>query len=144
MLKKIALFCIAIIIFGCKNEQKETESTVDQTEFKQEHNAKTALDYTGVYEGELPCADCEYILYKISIYEDMKYYAKYIYKGKSKEIFVEEGNYDWSESGNVIILKSEKQSTQFKVEENRIQMLSQDGKEIESSFSEKYYLQKVN
>ncbi|GGE11239.1 copper resistance protein NlpE [Psychroflexus salis] len=144
MLKKIALFCIAISIFGCKNEQKETESTVDQTEFKQEHNAKTALDYTGVYEGELPCADCEYILYKISIYEDMKFYAKYIYKGKSKEIFVEEGNYDWSESGNVIILKSEKQSTQFKVEENRIQMLSQDGKEIESSFSEKYYLQKVN
>lgn len=140
MYRKLTVLLLVLMSLACKNDAKQGQE-VNQ-EFKDEHNAKTSLDYVGVYEGELPCADCEQILYKISINEDMTFYSKYIYQGKSKEVFVEKGNYYWSENGNVITLKSKKQTTQFKVRENNLLMLSQGGKEIESAFQEKYVLHK--
>lgn len=147
MLKKLIIFSLFISLLSCKNDQKEKENTSnkDQTEsFKNEHNAKTSLDYTGTYAGDLPCADCSSIQFKVHIGEDGRFHAKYIYKGKSDEVFSDKGVYKWLEDNNSIHLKAEDSQNEykFKVGENYILMLSQDGEEIESALKEKYYLKK--
>lgn len=148
MWKKLTILSIVICLVACKKDQKEKEensTNKEQTkEFKDEHNARTALDYTGVYSGELPCADCSSIHFKIALNQDNTFHAKYIYAGKSKDVFEDVGQYKWTEDGNVIHLKTKDGTSEykFKVGENWILMLSQDGKEIESAFKEKYYLKK--
>ena len=146
MYKKIIFVSLLLLLMSCQTEEKQKDDkTTDANEsYEGAKSAKDALNYTGVYEGKFPCADCDYILYKVSINEDQSFYAKYVYVGKSDETFVEEGKYFWSGEGDNIILKSKKQKTQFKVGENKLQMLTQGGKEIESDFKEKYILKKVN
>lgn len=144
MLKKSLLLFLLILAIGCKNDAKQNKDSEMHEDFKNEHNAKVALDYTGVYEGELPCADCEYILFKISLNEDETYYSKYVYMGKSQEVFEEYGTYEWLEDNNSIQLIStdKKSKSQYKVGEGYLQKLSENGEEIESAFKEKYYLSK--
>lgn len=145
-MRKISfLLVIAIFITSCKSETKENKDSEMSKEFKKEHSAKLALDFIGVYEGELPCADCEFIRIKISINEDGTYYSKFIYEGKNNEVFDEFGTYKWEENNNIIQLTSEDKSkvNKYKVGEGWILQLNQNGEEIESSLSEKYYLRKA-
>lgn len=147
MWKKLTILSLFICLVSCKKDQKEGEDStaIERTkEFKNEHNARTSLDYTGTYSGDLPCADCSSIRFKIDINENNTFHAKYIYVDKSNEVFEDKGYYKWLEEGNVITLKSKDSSNeyQFKIEENSLLMLSQDGKEIESALKEKYYLKK--
>ena len=44
---------------------------------------KIAKDISGSYSGNLPCADCEKIIYQLHLNEDLSYRSKVIYKGKS-------------------------------------------------------------
>lgn len=147
MWKRLVILSLFIGFISCKNDPKESENASDKEqteEFKNEHNARTSLDYTGTYSGDLPCADCSSIRFKIDIKEDHTFHAKYIYEGKSDEIFEDIGYYKWLDDENTISLKAKNTESkyQFKVGENYLLMLSQDGEEIESAFKEKYYLKK--
>ncbi|GGE33160.1 copper resistance protein NlpE [Psychroflexus planctonicus] len=147
MLKKLLVFSLFIALISCQDDpkNKDNNSNEEQSkEFKDEHNARTALDYAGTYSGNLPCADCSFIRFKVAINKDQTFHAKYIYVDKSDEVFEDKGVYKWVENGNYIHLKASetKSEYKFKVEENSLLMLSQDGKEIDSAFKEKYYLKK--
>lgn len=142
---KFLLVLATFVIVGCKTDTKDNQEDDMPKEFKEEHNAKLSLDYVGVYEGQLPCADCEFIRTKISLNEDKTYYSKSIYVGKSDAVIEEYGSYKWQENKNVLELTSKDQShkIQYKVGENWLLMLNQQGEEFDSSFKEMYYLKKV-
>jgi copper homeostasis protein (lipoprotein) len=144
---KKSFLILGIIAFGftsCKNDtEKQTEITpIDSTVVQiDEHNAKSSLDYTGTYKGNLPCADCETIETTISLKEN-SYTKETVYKGKSSEVFKETGNYSWNEAGNTITLLNSEAPNQYFVGENVLFHLDANGKRIEGDLANKYRLNK--
>jgi heat shock protein HslJ/uncharacterized lipoprotein NlpE involved in copper resistance len=145
---KKSLFILSIIALSfasCKNdvEKQEKITPIDSTIVQvDEHNAKISLDYIGIYKGNLPCADCETIETTIALTED-SYVKETVYKGKSKEVFKETGNYSWNEAGNTITLLNSEASNQYFVGENVLFHLDADGKRIEGDLTDKYRLNKL-
>ena len=145
---KKSFLILGIIAFGftsCKNDtEKQTEITsVDSTVVQiDEHNAKSSLDYIGTYKGNLPCADCETIETTISLKEN-SYTKETVYKGKSKEVFKETGNYSWNEAGNTITLLNSEAPNQYFVGENVLFHLDANGKRIEGDLASNYQLSKI-
>ena len=95
----------------------------------------------GVWLGMLPCADCEGIDYQINLKSDYTFKQKSVYKGKSDEIFSDEGRWGFV-SDSVIAVSGNDDYKMFLIQQNHLVMLDQDGNKIESSFEEKYHLNK--
>lgn len=97
---------------GCGNKKKvadpqaEVESGVTASE---EHNSRNSLDWSGIYRGVLPCADCEGIRTEIRLNADLSYEMTTQYLGKSTELFTESGRFNWDDGGNTLRLGPEKE-----------------------------------
>ncbi|WP_222845210.1 copper resistance protein NlpE N-terminal domain-containing protein [Flavobacterium piscinae] len=149
MRTKIAtLLFLYLLIMSCAKKVKEEATdviTVDSTEIlmNKEHNAKISLDYSGMYQGVLPCADCEGI--ETTLWIDENNYVLFTnYLGKKNKTKSEfRGSYVWNEFGNTIILKGiENAPNHYFVGENYLKQLDMDGNKIEGDLAEKYVLQK--
>ncbi|MGM0636024.1 MAG: copper resistance protein NlpE N-terminal domain-containing protein [Bacteroidota bacterium] len=109
MTRKISFLALAGLLFlgSCQENQSEKKDakTTEKESFKEEHNAKNSLDYTGVYYADVPCEDCEIIKYKLAITEDDKFHEKYVYVGEDK-VVSNEGKIEWMPEGNKVILHS--------------------------------------
>jgi heat shock protein HslJ/uncharacterized lipoprotein NlpE involved in copper resistance len=146
--KITSLFFLVLLIVSCTSKvKKETtdEILTDSTEMlmNKEHNAKISLDYIGMYQGVLPCADCEGI--ETILWVDENNYVLFTnYLGKKNKTESEfRGEYVWNESGNTIILSGiENAPNRYFVGENYLTQLDLDGNKIEGDFAEKYMLQK--
>lgn len=138
----------SFIIFSCQSkgvqqEQKNTDSSKEITEaVKKEHNSMNSLDWSGKYEGILPCADCEGIKYIVELKKDGNFFIEQEYLGK-ETVYQDEGFYKWDASGNVLHLNSNVSPLVLKVEENRLKVLDQQGKEITGNLKDKYILKKT-
>lgn len=110
------------------------------------HTSKNSVDWVGVYEGVLPCADCEGINMRISISDNMQYAIKSSYIGKQKsETFEKIGNFKWQADGFRIILEGlQNQPSQFWVAEGKLIQLDIGGNRITGANAEKYVLKKIN
>lgn len=77
----VLVVVLAISFVGCKNvETKDVVGTDEnlmpmQSPMVDMHTSETSLDWAGVYEGTLPCADCEGIHTLIELHEDKSYVA---------------------------------------------------------------------
>jgi uncharacterized lipoprotein NlpE involved in copper resistance len=145
MFKKIVILSLFISLLSCTSDKKADENNSSNNEKVDEQISTDKLDYTGTYAGELPCADCSFIRFKIVINKDNSFIAKYIYEGKDTTIFQDEGMYKWIEDEGILHLKASDSDTEykFKVGENWILMLDKEGNEFDSSFKEKYYLKRA-
>lgn len=150
MKKSIFIFGMAVLtVIGCKNQEKK-EVTVEEnmdtmvSEVIDEHNSQNALDWAGVYEGTLPCADCEGIKTVIEINEDNTYTLSQTYlKGPENSTDLKsEGTFSWNNSGSNITLKNGDETMQYKVGENLLFMLDSEGKMVDGELSEFYILKK--
>jgi len=95
----------------------------------------------GIWLAMLPCADCEGIDYQLNLKADYTFKQKSVYKGKGEEIFIDEGRWGFV-SDSVIALSGSDDYKMFLILENGLVMLDQNGNRIESSFKDKYYLNK--
>jgi len=95
----------------------------------------------GIWLAILPCADCEGIDYQLNLKVDYTFKQKSVYKGKGEEIFIDEGRWGFV-SDSVIALSGSDDYKMFLILENGLVMLDQNGNRIESSFKDKYYLNK--
>ncbi|WP_277631926.1 copper resistance protein NlpE [Avrilella dinanensis] len=147
-MKKIvlSLSLVAAVMVSC-NEKKETpaENTVESTAVTENpdpaHNAQNSLDWAGEYTGVLPCADCEGIEYLVKLNDDNTFEVttKYLPTGESS---VEKGNIMWHDDGTVVHLKNDNFDAKYKVIENGIIHLDQDGNVIEGEMESLYHLTK--
>lgn len=140
---------LSLTLISCTKKEKEKDQNqivVDssQSGMIDEHNAKKSLDYVGMYEGMLPCADCEGIETKLTLKQDNKYILRTQYLGKKEALpLVVSGSYNWDESGNVVILSGIKNApNQYFVSENYIIQLDMQGNKITGPLAEKYILKK--
>lgn len=109
-------------------------------------NSQNSLDWAGVYEGTIPCADCEGIFTVLELSYDNTYVLTQTYLG-SPEIenqFKERGNFSWNQAGSLIRLNTESGRFAFKVGENQLWMLDQKGAVIEGEMADLYILKKIN
>lgn len=107
--------------------------------------SQNALDWNGVYEGILPCADCEGIKTTITLNQDLTFTKKVQYLGKDEQILEEKGSFQWNETGNRIILEGITDApNQFLVGENILIQLDMKGERISGEMADKYVLTKTD
>ncbi|MDD3458841.1 MAG: copper resistance protein NlpE [Weeksellaceae bacterium] len=149
MYKSLLLTAFAVLFMTNCNSTKEesltrpeADTTVDETA-PDMHNAQNSLDYTGVYKGILPCADCEGIDTEITLNPDETYETKYIYLGKDNKVFEDIGSYEWLEDGTRIILENVDSGTEYYfVAENQLIKLDMQGNKITGPNEKNYVLTK--
>ena len=90
-----------------------------------------------MYEGTLPCADCEGILSTVTLSNNDSFVYTSVYMGKNDTI-VDAGKIMWMNNGNVAHLKGASADVQLKVGENKLIQLDQEGKVIEGALADKY------
>lgn len=134
----IALLALSMTV-ACKNPQKLTNTVPDG------HSSRDALDWTGVYWGTLPCADCEGI-HTVLLLSDKNgntYQLEETYLGKDTKPFVTKGSFSWSPDGSQIQLQGAS-TNRYQVGENQLFHLDQEGKRVEGPLKELYVLVKEN
>lgn len=132
------------MMVACQTKQHTEEIVVSDEMFEgDEHNAVTSLDFMGIYEGVLPCADCEGIQTVIELGVGNSYVKKVTYLGKeNSEVIETQGTFSWNDEGNTITLDSEPAPNQYFVGENVLFHLDIDGNRIAGDLADKYRLNK--
>lgn len=145
-MKNILIFIFPILLLACHNtSHKDLENTNFEKDTSNieinEHIAQNALDWSGIYTGVLPCADCQGIETTLIINQDLTYLKTEKYLGK-ESIFEQEGTFIWMNDGLRIELKNQNISYYYKVIENAMLALDIEGNEIEGELADLYLLKK--
>lgn len=136
--KNLFTFSLALllsaILFSCDSPPEPLQGTVKEPEM--------AREAAGVYAGEVPCASCAGIDYRINLRPDFTYEARMVYKGEPAEQDTVElsGSYGFTEDGILVLEKEEPGMNYFRVEPARLRMLNLEGKEITGELADKYVL----
>jgi putative lipoprotein len=111
----------------------------------EKHTSSNSLDWAGVYQGVLPCADCEGIETTLKLTADQTYELSRTYLGSSTATLTATGSFEWRQDGRAIMLNTSSDTPQFfRVEENRLRQLDTRGEPIRSALGELYVLRKVD
>jgi uncharacterized lipoprotein NlpE involved in copper resistance len=109
------------------------------------HTSQNSLDWAGVYQGVVPCADCAGIETTLRLAADGTYELSLQYLGKSTTPFSSKGSFEWRQNGRAIELQTNDGTPRFfRVEENQLRQLDTRGQPIESALADKYVLRKVS
>lgn len=142
---RFSAFVFMILLVGCGLEPSEPSvrhfSVSDRPD--PAHNSRNSLDYWGVYQGTVPCADCAGIEMTLVIHENDTYerFLKYLGKGDS-EMIEQRGSFEWNEAGSAITLEERHGSTKYRVGETALLQLNTEGEVITGDLADKYVLEK--
>lgn len=149
----LTLFTVSIMM-SCETKKEESinntkevisdssASIIQNDTIADIHNSKTSIDWVGTYEGVLPCADCPGIKTTVTLNKDetIKIVSDYM-KGNTK--FEEQGQFEWTADNNAIFLDTKDKNRYFyKVGENKLIVLSQEGEELDGPLANNYILTK--
>lgn len=104
------------------------------------NSAKTTLDWVGTYEGILPCSNCAGIKTTVTLNKDesIKITTQYLKQNKK---FENEGYIKWTADNNALYLDTKDKNRFFyKVGENKLIVLSEEGEEMKGPLADKYVL----
>ncbi len=139
-MKKLSILLfglIAIALVNCNNAKQKNAEAPDM------HTSEMALDYHGVYEGTLPCADCEGIKTQLTINDDSTFVLVSNYLGREDAGFEEKGTY-FIENGEILVTQDENgEQKYYKWQEGSLVQLDADKKPIEGDMAPLYVLTKV-
>jgi copper homeostasis protein (lipoprotein) len=135
---------------GCKpkkssNKAEEAvESPVEvSTSFQDEHNSRNSLDWNGTYQGITPCADCEGVKTRLTLMDNGEFNRTRTHLGREENGRSDSGTFQWDDTGSEISLHAEEGEPQrYKVGENRLFHLDQQGNRITGDLAEKFVLVK--
>lgn len=142
---------LVLILVNCNSGNKQ-ESDDSHNDLYMEDNAvidshtsETSLDWAGVYEGVMPTEDGEGAEVTLELKNDLTYVVHYNFLGKPKgeKTLTNEGPFTWNDDGNSISLQAEDKPTQYKVSENLLFRLDEDGEVITGRMADVNVLQKV-
>ncbi|MDT1067767.1 copper resistance protein NlpE [Providencia stuartii] len=151
MFKRAIVAMIFTLPLSACSEQKEpnqiapTEQQTEQSEaFKQAHQSNAALDWDGTYTGKLPCADCEGIIYTLTLNSNDTYTLVRYYEGaKNSKADILKGKILWKDNGRIITLQGmDNEPNQFFVGENTLFKLNEAGERIKGPMADLYMLTK--
>ncbi|MBO9583815.1 MAG: copper resistance protein NlpE N-terminal domain-containing protein [Flavobacterium sp.] len=145
--KILTLALFSLVLTGCESKKTQNEEkNTQETEVMSEDNSKNSLNWSGVYKGVIPCADCEGIEEEITLTDDGNFTKKSTYLGKEKEnIFTDTGVFTWDKTGSIIttITKDKSSTISYQVGENKLIQLDNENKVITGPLAEKYILNQI-
>lgn len=137
-MRKLTLYLFSavllVFVFSCINNKTKVNQLIGS-----EGNVLKGMGVVGTYEGKLPCADCTTISTVLSLDNNKNYHMRYVYVGKSEEIFEHKGKWELDKD----ILSLENIDYNFKISDDQLQQLDLSGKEIKGDLAEKYVLVKI-
>jgi heat shock protein HslJ len=142
--RKLALLMgISLALTACANGYSDQPSSQPSTQAPNmtSDNSRTSLDWPGVYQGLIPCADCESIQTRITLHKDGTFTRSMIYQGKPDGQFNDQGKFSWDEGGGKItLIDKQGQSQSYLVGEGRLFHLDQQGQRISGELANRYIL----
>lgn len=120
-----------------------------ETAFEQAHTAQNSLDWAGIYQGTLPCADCGGINVELTLSDNGNYLYQqtYLETRNGDQTFDEKGSFTWNNQGQVVTLEGTTGGpdgvVRYFVGENVLFPADKDGKIIEIQSQFDYNLHKV-
>ncbi len=130
----------AVMVAACN--KPATQAAVGNAVHADGHNSRNALDWAGVYEGVVPCADCPGIEHRLTLEQSGTYQLETRYLERSPAPQVVQGSFKWNDAGSIIRLDQAGSRLRFQVGENRLWMLNQAGERISGPLAEHYILNK--
>ena len=111
-------------------------------------SSRTSLDWSGVYEGLLPCSNCEGIKLRLQLNSDNSYqfiqnYLGQTDTGERNTPEVQIGHFKWNTRGSHITLDTNEPPMLFQVGENQLFILNSDATRISNELANRYRLLKV-
>lgn len=107
-------------------------------------SSEVSVDWHGVYHGLLPCADCEGVDTILILRPDHTYTLITRMLGDKVVTDEESGSFAWTSGGGSILLNDAGSGPSlYKVGENQVFQLDEEGKEIGGTLAGSYVLRKV-
>lgn len=105
--------------------------------------SQNSLDWAGVYEGVVPCADCPGIETSLTIRQDHTYVLRMRYLGREEQARERRGTFTWNQQGNQIQLQGvADRPGRYLVGENQLVQLDLRGNRITGNLADRYVLRK--
>jgi copper homeostasis protein (lipoprotein) len=131
-LTPIPMALLFLCLFSCKSPEKVSE------------NSKLPPNWEGSYSGIVPCANCEGISTTLILDTDQHYSLHTLYLGKDQTVNNANGTFTWNKESNVITLNDLKEGPRYyKVGENQLVQLDQQGQPITGTNANQYVLTKA-
>ena len=136
------LLSVALVVAmsSCANKQKQAEQTTEtETVVVEETPA-----YVGVFEGTLPCADCDGIKTVLTINDDTTYSLSSEYLGKKDGLFEQSGVYSLVKDGQVLelVTPSTGDKIYYRIVDNGVAVSDAEGTVNEGERAQDYVLTK--
>lgn len=145
-MKKSSLTTIGValgLFLSCQNTPNSTQQEADSLRITDEHTSQNSLDWAGIYQDTVPCADCPGIFTTVKLYEDgtYAYIAEYIDRNTTVQ---DSGRFMWHNNGSIVHLKGNNVDEKYKVGENMLLPVDEEGNVIQSELIDQMTLHKVN
>lgn len=122
--------------------QEKSQDTLASAIPNQAHTSENSLDWAGIYQDTIPCADCPGINTTIEINKDntFKYNAEYLERNST---LVDSGSFEWINNGRIIHLKGKTIESRYKVGENILIPTDSLGNNLEGANAQLLNLKKI-
>lgn len=128
LLSGLVLGLLLGLLLGC---MPRAESTTPITAKPADmHNSRISLDWAGVYEGVLPCADCPGIKTRLVLQRDGHFELRTQYLERQVVPQTATGRFTWNTAGSAVVLDAAGQGQSFAVGEGRLLQLNRDGSPV--------------
>lgn len=121
-MKALLVLATLLALAGCMPRQDAAATVPDPA-----HNSRNALDWAGVYEGTLPCADCPGIRTRLALQRDGRFELSTQTIDRQPAPQTVRGSFSWNAAGSTVTLDGTGQGQQFRVGEGRLLQLNRDG-----------------
>jgi heat shock protein HslJ len=119
---------LSILLAACSAEKGNEALPASATAAAPDmHNSQNALDWAGVYQGILVCADCPGIKTRLSLANDGSYTLDSQQLKQDAQALSVSGRFTWQPDGGTILLDDAGSGQQFSVGEGRLTLLNTDG-----------------
>jgi len=103
-------------------------------------NSRDSIDWPGVYKGKVPLEKGLGLDVCLKLYRDQSFDLKIEYLDKSQKTIDWKGSFKWDITGNVIVIDIIDSPRYFKVTENMLIELDNEGKPLSEKLTDYYVL----
>lgn len=122
-MRYVLLVLIVAAVAACDGN-KPVESTsapaVDETPVVDMHNSRNSLNWSGTYEGVLPCEDCAGVHVRLTLSQDSTFEIVTRRLVRDAVPSAGRGQFEWQADGNTIVLDAVGDDRRFAVGEGRL------------------------
>jgi uncharacterized membrane protein len=140
MRKIIYILFFNCLFFGaCNNSTSNTENTRNTVSTKAVETDPLAVKTAGLYNGYVPCADCEGIITFLLLNPDMTYRLEETYYKKDNKVFLTKGSWK-TDNGKIILYDGNEVKLNYLVDGDKLWQLDHEGNRISGNLGDKYVL----